>query len=105
MDMTKGRLLSGRILVLPDEPVEKSKGGIIMPDIVRANAKPSKGRVIAVAKEPHRYENGVAFPSEVKVGDHILYGRYAGNDYLDDDTGKDYKIMFAHLDVFMVLPE
>ena len=104
MDMSKGRLLSGRILVLPDEPLKASKGGILIPETARAKERPSAGKVIAVAKEPHRFESGASVPVEVKPGDHILFGRYAGNEFLDKDTGVEYKIL-AHNDVFMVLPD
>ena len=102
MDMKKGRLLSGRILVLPDEPLGKSKGGIFIPD--NAKEKPRRGRVIAVAAEPHRFETGAAVPIEVRVGDHVLYGRFGGIEYKDHDTETEYLIL-AHNDVFMVLPE
>ena len=102
MDMTKIRLLAGRILVLPDEPVGQTKGGIILPD--NAKEKPRRGRVIAVAKEPHRYDSGAAVPIECKAGDHVLYGRFAGLDFRDEESATDYLVL-AHNDVFAVLPE
>jgi chaperonin GroES len=106
MDMTKGRLLAGRILVLPDEPPTHAgkASKILLPDTAREKQRPRSGRVIAVAKEPHRFETGAAVPIEVKNGDHILYGRFGGQEWEDPDTKKTYLIL-AHNDVFMVLPE
>lgn len=100
--MQRGRLLSGRVAVLPDDPIERSVGGIIIPD--NAKEKPRSGRVVAVAVEPHRFENGMSAPVEVKVGDRVLYGRYGGIEYKDKDGGVEYMIL-AHNDIFMVLAE
>ena len=101
MDLSKGRLLSGRILVLPDEPIGQTRGGILLPDV--AKDKPRQGVVVAVAAEPHRFDSGASAPIEVKVGDHVLYGRYGGIEFKDPDSGTEYLIL-AHNDVFMVLP-
>lgn len=106
MDMTKGKLLAGRILVKPDEaPTHAGKGSkIVLPDVVRDKERPRSGKVIAVAKEPHRFETGAAVPIEVKQGDHVLYGRFGGQEWEDPDSKVTYLIL-AHNDVFMVLPE
>jgi len=70
-------LLEDRILVKPLEAEEKSKGGIILPDT--AKEKPQEGKVIAIGKGKLT-EDGKLLPLEVKVGDRILYSKYAGTE-------------------------
>lgn len=93
-----GRLLSGRMLVAPDEPIQRSAGGIILPD--QSKEKPRSGKVVMVSEEPFRYPTGVACEIECAVGDRVLYGRMAGFEYLED--GKEYMIL-QHNDVFTKL--
>lgn len=69
--------LADRILVKPLEAEEKTKGGIILPDT--AKEKPQEGKVIAVGKGKV-LEDGKVQPLEVKVGDRILYSKYAGTE-------------------------
>ena len=99
--MQRGRLLSGRVLVRPDEALDRI-GSILLPD--QAKEKPRSGRVISVSPEPHRFENGMSAPVEVKVGDRVLYGRYGGIEYTDKEFNVEY-IILAFNDSFMVLPE
>ncbi len=83
----KIRPLHDRILVERVEE-EVKKGGIIIPDT--AKEKPQQGKVIAVG--PGRLdERGNRIPMEVKKGDYILFGKYAGNEVRIDD--KEYLIM------------
>ncbi len=83
----KIRPLQDRILVERVEE-EVKKGGIIIPDT--AKEKPQQGKVIAVG--PGRLdEKGNRIPMEVKKGDYILFGKYAGNEVRIDD--KEYLIM------------
>jgi chaperonin GroES len=56
---------------------EKTKGGIIIPDT--AKEKPVEGKVVAVGKGKI-LENGNLQPLEVKKGDKILFGKYAGTE-------------------------
>jgi chaperonin GroES len=80
----KIRPLQDRVLVkrLEDE-VEKTKGGIIIPDT--AKEKPQQGKVIAVGKGRVNDEGKVT-PLDVKVGDTILFGKYSGSEIkLDGD--------------------
>jgi chaperonin GroES len=74
----KVRPLADRVLVrrLEDE-IEKSKGGIIIPDT--AKEKPQQGKIIAVGKG-RKNEDGTIVPLDVKVGDRILFGKYAGSE-------------------------
>lgn len=73
----KIRPLGDRILVKRIEEEEKSAGGIIIPD--SAKEKPQEGKVVAVGKGK-MLEDGKMVPLEVKEGDRILFGKYAGTD-------------------------
>jgi chaperonin GroES len=73
---TKIRPLHDRVIVKRLEEEEKSKGGIIIPDT--AKEKPQEGRVVAVGSGKH--EDGKVIPLDVKVGDKILFGKYAGTE-------------------------
>jgi chaperonin GroES len=73
----KIRPLHDRVIVKRIEEEEKTKGGIIIPDT--AKEKPSEGKVVAVGKGK-LLENGKVQPLEVKKGDKILFGKYAGTD-------------------------
>jgi chaperonin GroES len=69
--------LADRILVKREEPSETVRGGIIIPDT--AKEKPQEGRVVAVG--PGKVdENGKRVALEVKKGDKILMGKYAGTE-------------------------
>lgn len=75
--------LADRVLVEPAAAETKTSGGIIIPDT--AKEKPMRGKVIAVGNgKPEE-------PMTVKVGDTVLYGKYAGTELSVD--GKDYLIM------------
>ena len=71
------RPLQDRILVKRIEEEEKTEGGIIIPDT--AKEKPIEGRVIAVGKGKVS-EDGKVRPLDVKKGDRILFGKYAGTE-------------------------
>ena len=75
--------LSDRVLILPDAAEEKTAGGLIIPDT--AKEKPLAGTVVAAGPGPKDVT------MEVKVGDHVLYGKYAGTEIRIDGT--DYLIM------------
>lgn len=73
----KIRPLNDRVLVLRLEPEHKTAGGIIIPDT--AKEKPQKGKVVAVGLgKTDKKGNRIA--PEVKVGDGILFGKYAGTE-------------------------
>ncbi len=73
----KIRPLHDRVLVKRLEEEEKTKGGIIIPDT--AKEKPIEGEVVAVGNGKI-LENGEVKPLEVKVGDKVLFGKYAGTE-------------------------
>ena len=69
--------LGDRVLVKRLDAEEKTKGGIVLPDT--AKEKPQKGEVISVGKG-RVLESGKVEALEVKKGDKVLFGRYAGNE-------------------------
>jgi len=71
------RPLQDRILVRRVEEAEKSRGGIIIPD--SAKERPLEGKVIAVGSGK-RLEDGQLVKLDVKAGDRILFGKYAGTE-------------------------
>lgn len=75
--MMKLRPLADRVVIKRIEEEEVRKGGIIIPDT--AKEKPQKGEVVAVG--PGRLdEKGNRIPMEVKVGDKVLFSKYAGTE-------------------------
>jgi len=74
--------LYDRILVKRIEEKEQKKGGIIIPDT--AKEKPMEGKVVAVGAGA-RDKEGKRTPLEVKAGDRILFGKYAGTEIKIDD--------------------
>lgn len=71
------RPLHDRILVRRTEEERTSPGGIVIPD--SATEKPSRGEVIAAGKGKI-LDNGEVRPMDVKVGDKVLFGKYAGTE-------------------------
>ena len=83
MTQVKIKPLADRVLVEPQAAEEKTASGIIIPD--SAKEKPQRGKIIAVG--PGTKDEKM----EVKEGDVVLYGKYAGTELSID--GKDYLIM------------
>ena len=75
--------LGDRILVLGVEEEKKTKGGILIPDT--AKEKPQEGKVIAVGPGKVN-EKGKRIPLDVKKGDRVLFGKYAGNEIKIDSV-------------------
>ncbi|MDA0266837.1 MAG: co-chaperone GroES [Cyanobacteria bacterium] len=69
--------LGDRILVKVSDAEEKTAGGILLPDT--AKEKPQVGEVVQVGPGK-RNDDGAVQPLEVKVGDKVLYSKYAGTD-------------------------
>lgn len=84
--------INDRVLIKPAAAEEKTKGGIIIPDT--AKEKPQRGEVIAVGPGKDGKE------LTLKVGDAVLYGKYAGQELSHE--GQDYLIMRED-DVLIVL--
>jgi chaperonin GroES len=82
------RPLSDRVVVKPLPAEEVTKSGLVIPDT--AKERPQQGEVIAVG--PGRItDDGKKIPMEVKVGDKVLYGKYAGTEISID--GEEFLIM------------
>jgi chaperonin GroES len=82
------RPLHDRILVRRIEEGEQKVGGIIIPDT--AKEKPQQGKVVAVGNGKVK-DDGARIPLDVKAGDHILFGKYSGQEIKLD--GEEYLIM------------
>src|SRR5687768_15899387 len=91
------RPLRDRLLVSRIEEQEQKVGGIIIPDT--AKEKPQQGRVVA-AGNGRVNDKGDVFPLDVKVGDIVLFGKYAGTEIKIDGT--EYMILKEE-EVFGVL--
>ncbi|HZP43878.1 MAG TPA: co-chaperone GroES [Candidatus Binatia bacterium] len=73
----KVRPLNDRVIVRRVEETEqRSTGGIIIPDT--AKEKPQEGKVVAVG--PGRREDGKVIAPDVRAGDRVLFGKYAGTE-------------------------
>lgn len=83
MSDVKIKPLEDRVLVEPQAAEEKTASGIIIPD--SAKEKPQRGKIVAVGAGSKDVE------MQVKVGDTVLYGKYAGTELSVE--GNDYLIM------------
>lgn len=80
--MVKFSPLADRVVVKPIEREETTKSGIVLPDT--AKEKPQEGEVMALG--PGRVtDEGKRLPMELKVGDRVLYSKFAGTEYKDGD--------------------
>jgi chaperonin GroES len=82
------RPLDDRVVLKILDAEEVSLGGIVLPDT--AKEKPQRGKVTAVG-EGTRTKTGARIKPDVKKGDTVLFGKYAGNDIQID--GDEYKIL------------
>ena len=81
--------LGDRVVIDPlTDDAAKSAGGIFIPDT--AKEKPQKGKIIA-AGPGRTTDEGKVLPMPVKVGETVLYSKYAGQEYKQD--GKEYLIV------------
>lgn len=71
------RPLDDRIVIQPLEAEEKTSGGILLPDT--AKEKPQRAKVLAVG-DGRLTDDGKRIALTVKVGDEVLYGKYAGTE-------------------------
>lgn len=89
--------LGDRIVVKVLNREEKTKGGIVLPDT--AKEKPTEGEVVAIGTGKV-LENGQRVPLELKVGDRIIFSKYAGTEVKVD--GDDY-VIFSERDVLAII--
>lgn len=92
MSKLKIKPLADRVIVESAAAEEKTASGIIIPDT--AKEKPQQGKVLAVG------DGKKDEPLTVKVGDDVLYGKYAGTEITID--GKEYLIM-RESDIFAIV--
>ena len=75
--LAKLQPLGDRVVIRPTKKEEMTKGGIVLPDTVKE--KPQEGEVVAVG--PGKLsEEGNRIAMEVKVGDRVIYAKYAGTE-------------------------
>ena len=91
------RPLHDRIIVKRLAQEEKTKGGIIIPDT--AKEKPVRGEVISTGKG-RLNDEGKALPLDVKTGDKVLFGKYAGTEFKMD--GDEY-LMMREEDIYGII--
>jgi chaperonin GroES len=84
----KIRPLSDRVVVEPRELETKTAGGIFIPDTADKD-KPIEGTIIAIGNG--KYVDGKLMPLQVKVGDNVLFGKYAGTNVKLENT--EYLVM------------
>jgi chaperonin GroES len=86
--MASLRPLDDRVVLKVLDAEEKTAGGILLPDT--AKEKPQRGKITAVG-EGKFDKNGKRMRLDVKKGDVVLFGKYAGSDVKVD--GEDYKVL------------
>src|SRR5260221_10136335 len=84
----KVRPLYDRLVVEPQEAESKTAGGIVIPNTADKD-KPMQGKVIAIGNG--KYADGKILPLQVKVGDKVLFGKYAGTSVKFDEI--EYLVM------------
>ena len=94
------RPLADRVVIKPQEKEEKTRGGIYLPDTA-SKEKPQEGTIMAVG-EGKLDDNGRRTPVGVKVGERVLFAKYAGTDIKIDE--EDYLIL-AEKDILAVVNE
>ena len=90
--------LGERIVLKVLESEEKTKSGIVLPDT--AKEKPQMGEVLAVGSGK-LLDNGTKLPLEVKVGDRVLFAKYAGTEVKLD--GEEYMVL-KETDILAIMP-
>lgn len=90
--------LGERVVLKVLESEEKTKSGIVLPDT--AKEKPQMGEVLA-AGSGKLLDNGTKVPLEVKVGDRVLFAKYAGTEVKLD--GEEYMVLKEN-DILAIMP-
>ncbi|MHB8631429.1 MAG: co-chaperone GroES [Candidatus Limnocylindria bacterium] len=75
--------LGSRVVVKALEREEMTKSGIVLPDT--AKEKPEKGKVLSVGPGDRHPDTGQRIPVELKVGDQVLFQKYAGTEFKLND--------------------
>jgi chaperonin GroES len=96
---SKLRPLGDRLVVRPAGREETTKSGIVLPDT--AKEKPQRGTIVA-AGEGRRDDDGDRIPMDVKVGDAVLFAKYAGTEFKLEDEDL---LILSEKDVLAVVSE
>jgi|SRR5690348_10306154 len=96
---TKLQPLGDRVVVKPAGREETTKSGIVLPDT--AKEKPQRGTIVA-AGQGRRDEDGKRVPMDVKVGDEILFAKYAGTEFKLDEEDL---LILSEKDILAVVSE
>ena len=89
--------LADRVVVKPKAREETTRSGIVLPDT--AKEKPQEGTIVAAG--PGRVlEDGTRVPLDVKVGDSVLYAKYAGTEY---KIGNDEHLILRESDILAIV--
>lgn len=91
--------LGDRVLIKPEAAEQKTASGLYIAS--NAQEKPQRGEVIAVGAGKLN-DKGERVPMDVKVGDHVIYGKFGGNEIKVD--GEDYLLM-RDSDIYAVVEE
>jgi chaperonin GroES len=95
---TKLRPLGDRVVVQPTAREEMTKSGIVLPDT--AKEKPQEGTIIAAGPGRLNDDGDERQPMDVKVGDKVLYAKYAGTEFKVDD---DEYLIVSEKDILAVV--
>ncbi len=96
---SKLRPLADKLVIRPAGREETTRGGIIVPDT--AKEKPQRGTVVA-AGEGRKDDDGERITLDVKVGDHVLFAKYAGTEFKLEDEDL---IILSEKDILAVITE
>jgi chaperonin GroES len=98
-DIMNIKPLGERVVVKTLESEERTKSGIVLPDT--AKEKPQMGKILAVGSG-RVLDNGQKIPLEVKIGDKVLFAKYAGTEVKLD--GEEYMVL-KETDILAIIPE
>lgn len=96
---SKLRPLADKLVIRPAGREEMTRGGIIVPDT--AKEKPQRGTIVA-AGEGRKDDDGERITLDVKVGDHVLFAKYAGTEFKLEDEDL---IILSEKDILAVLTD
>jgi chaperonin GroES len=75
--------LGSRVVIKALEREEMTKSGLVLPDT--AKEKPQEGKVLSVGPGDRHPDTGARIPVELKIGDRVLFQKYAGTEFKLDD--------------------
>ena len=95
----KLRPLGDRVVIKPTPREEMTKSGIVLPDT--AKEKPQEGEVLAVGAG-RKLDNGTVEAMDLKVGDKVLYAKYAGTEFKVDS---DELLIVSQKDILAIVED